>query len=154
MAVKVERFMAELRRFATVGIDSSILIYHLDGVEPYAELTEPAFAAIAGGAFRAVLSTVSVTEALVKPYATGDAGDVEAFVRFVLSLPNTTLVAPDFETARDAARLRAQYGLRTPDALLVATARRHAARAFLTNDASLRKVRGEGLGIVVLDDYL
>lgn len=152
--MKVARFIAELRRSAVIGIDSAVLIYHLEDTKPYSELTEEAFAAIAGGAPRAVLSTVAVTEVLVKPYAEGKHDRVDAVDRFLRSLPNTLRVAPDYETAKDAARLRARYGLRTPDALLVATARSHRAEALVTNDATLRKLRPEGLSIVVLDDYL
>jgi predicted nucleic acid-binding protein len=69
-------------------------------------------------------------------------------------LPNVTVVAPDYETSKDAARLRARYTLRTPDALLVATARRQAAQAFVTNDRALRRIKGEGVAILVLGDYL
>lgn len=99
-----------------------------------------------------VISTVSVAEALVKPCADGRTERVDAFDRFMHSLPNSTCVAPDYETAKDAARLRGRYGLRTPDALLIATTRRHGGQAFLTNDDGLRKMRGEDLGVIVLDD--
>jgi predicted nucleic acid-binding protein len=154
VALKATRFVADLRKFGVVGIDSGVLIYHLEDTKPYSDLTEGAFAEIAVGALRAVVSTVSATEVLVKPFLEGNADVIAAFERFILSLPNTALVAPDYETSKDAARLRARYALRTPDALLVATARRQAAKAFVTNDAKLKKLRGEGLNVIVLDDYL
>ncbi|MEM3658385.1 MAG: PIN domain-containing protein, partial [Candidatus Hadarchaeum sp.] len=71
----------------------------------------------------------------------------------LLGLPNARFVAPGVEAAAEAARLRARYGLRTPDALLLATARAGGATAFLTNDRALLRVR-EGLTIVVLEDLL
>jgi predicted nucleic acid-binding protein len=154
VALKTAKLVADLRKFAVIGIDSVVLIYHLEDTRPYSDLTEEAFAAIAGGSPRAVISTISVAEALVKPYADGQADRIDGFDQFVRSLPNAMCVAPDYETAKDAARLRARYGLRTPDALLVATTRRHGGQAFLTNDDGLRKLRGEGLSMIVLDDYV
>ena len=49
-------------------------------------------------------------------------------------------MAPDLAIADTAARLRAEHGLRTPDALQAATAIRRGATAFLTNDAGLVRV--------------
>jgi len=145
VALKTPRFVADLRKFGVVGIDSGVLIYHLEDTEPYSELTEAAFGEVAAGAIRAVVSTISAAEVLVKPFAEGKSD---------VSLPTLSLVPPDYETSKDAARLRARYALRTPDALLVATARRHAARAFVTHDDGLRRVKGEGVAILMLDDYV
>ncbi len=39
-----------------------------------------------------------------------------------------------------AARMRALYGLKTPDALQAATAVRSGATAFITNDAGLKRM--------------
>lgn len=154
MGVKRTKFLAELKRFPKVGLDSSILIYHLEDVEPYSDLTEAAFAAIAEGFPGAVLSTISVTELLVQPLAEGQKDRVVAFERFVLSLPNTALIPPSYPIAKEAARLRARYGIRTPDALLIATALGEEAQAFLTNDSHLRRLKAEGIAVVVLDDYV
>ena len=54
--------------------------------------------------------------------------------------------------AKEGARLRARYGLRTPDALHLATALVHRATAFLTNDQEFRKAQGCGLEILILDE--
>jgi predicted nucleic acid-binding protein len=72
----------------------------------------------------------------------------------VQSLPNTRLVPTGYDIAREAARLRAGYGLRVPDALLLATALREDAQAFLTNDTKLRRLKAEGLIVMVLADYV
>lgn len=152
MALK--RLMSDLGRFTRVGLDSSVLIYHLEDVRPYSDLTEDLFAAIARGVPGAVLSTISVAELLVKPWRERQPGRIAAFERFVVSLPNAAVVAPDVGVANDAARLRAAYGVGRPDALLVATARREGAQAFLTNDRGLRRLKGEGIVVVVLDDYV
>jgi predicted nucleic acid-binding protein len=152
--MKGARLVADLRRFSKIALDSSVLIYHLEDAEPYSSLTEIALGAVAEGAPAAVLSTISVTELLVKPFADGREDRVAVFEKFVLSLPNAAIVPPGYRAAREAARLRARYDLRTPDALLLATAIDEKAEAFLTNDGRLRRLKPEGLTVLVLDDYL
>ena len=154
MEVERMEFQKELKKLKKVGLDSSILIYHLEDLEPYANLTENIFAAVAEGFLSAVLSTVSVTELLVQPFAAGRQDRIAAFERFLFSLPNTELKSPDYPIAREAARLRSKYKLRTPDALLLATSINEKADAFITNDARLRTLKAEGLVILVLDDFL
>ena len=52
----------------------------------------------------------------------------------------------------DAARIRAETGLATPDALHAATALGAGRAAFITNDTDFRRVGG--LPVVVLDDLV
>ncbi len=73
---------------------------------------------------------------------------------FLEGLPNALFVPPSVSIAKVAARLRAVHKLRTPDALLIATALEEGATAFLTNDERLRRVEREGLSILVLRDYV
>ncbi|MBI4482041.1 MAG: PIN domain-containing protein [Acidobacteria bacterium] len=154
MGVKGTKFVTDLKRFTKVGLDSSVLIYHLEDMGPYSDLVEAAFGAIAEGRPTAVLSTISVAELLVRPFADGQKDRVAAFERFVFSFPNLSLIPPGYPTAKEAARLRAKYAIRTPDALLIATVLGEEAEAFLTNDARLRRLKAEGIAVVVLDDYV
>ena len=55
----------------------------------------------------------------------------------LLQSPNLTPVPLDAGIAEQAAELRAQYKLRTPDAIQLATALRSGAPWFLTSDADL-----------------
>lgn len=154
MGVRGARFGSQLDRFKTVALDSSILVYHLEDVEPYSELTEIAFSRIAAGSPAAVLSPISVTELLAKPFGGNQPERVAAFEQFVLSVPNASLMPVNYPIAKQAGRLRGTYGIRTPDALLLGTALEAKADAFLTNDLRLRKVKAEGIEIVVLEDYV
>ncbi len=139
MAVRIAKFRADLRKFRKIGLDTSVLIHHLEDVAPYADLTEAAFAAIAAGVPTAVLSTLSVTELLVQPFA---------------DRHEDRVVPAGHGAAKEAARLRALYGLRTPDALLVATALGEGAEAFLTNETRLRVLKPEPITMLVLGDYV
>jgi len=144
---------ADLRRHGSVGLDTSVLIYHLEDVSPYADLTTAAFTLLAQGALAAVVSTVTVTELLAKPFADGNVQAVTVCELFLREMPNAEIVPPDFEIAVRAAKLRGIHGLRAPDALLLATALHAGASAFLTNDATLKRVEVEGIKVLLLDDY-
>jgi predicted nucleic acid-binding protein len=148
------KFQNALKKLKKVGLDSSILIYHLEDMEPYANLTENIFAMVAEGSLSAVLSTVSVTELLVQPFTASQQDRIAAFERFLFSLPNTELKSPDYPIAKEAARLRSKYRIRTPDALLIATFMNEKADAFITNDASLRALRAEGVTVLGLADFV
>jgi predicted nucleic acid-binding protein len=147
-------FQNALAKLEKVGLDSSILIYHLEDLEPYANLTENIFSMVAEGSLSVVLSAVSVTELLVQPFAADQKDRIAAMERFLLSLPNTEIKSLDYPIAREAARLRSKYRIRTPDALLIATSMNEKADAFITNDARLRPLKAEGLTILVLADFL
>jgi predicted nucleic acid-binding protein len=61
-------------------------------------------------------------------------------------------LAPTLEIADMGARLRAEYNLRTPDAIQAATSVNVDATGFLSNDPDFRKV--PGLEVLILDDLL
>jgi predicted nucleic acid-binding protein len=58
------------------------------------------------------------------------------------------------DISAEAARLRAQYGLRTPDAIHGATALAGGADGILTNDTGLTCLRAENLRIWLFDEYV
>jgi predicted nucleic acid-binding protein len=154
MGLNQKAFAEELKKYAKAGLDSSILIYHLEDMDPYSDLTEAIFSSIAEGSLHAVISTICITELLVRPFAKGQTDRVMALEQFLFAMPNMTLAPPNYAIAKEAARLRAVYKMRTPDALLASTALIEKTEVFLTNDRRLAGLRPEGLAILILDDYL
>jgi predicted nucleic acid-binding protein len=153
MAADAERFLFDLRKHETVAADTSVPIYHLEGLEPYVELTAALIAELGAGALRLVVSSITVTELLAGPYRAGSPAKVATARSFVESLPSAEIAPVTLEVADRAARLRAQ-GLGTPDALVMATALVAKAGALVTNDPAFRrKVKG-GPKVLLLDDYL
>jgi hypothetical protein len=51
-AANLSRFRQDLSRYATLALDSNVLIYHLEGLEPYRELTTALIAGLAAGEWR------------------------------------------------------------------------------------------------------
>ena len=70
----------------SVLLDTSILIYYLEGVEPYYPLTEEIFNDIADENIRGSLSAISITEFVTKPLADGKVIVVEYFKQFLSAL--------------------------------------------------------------------
>jgi predicted nucleic acid-binding protein len=61
----------------------------------------------------------------------------DQYRRILLNASHVTTVSVSEAIAEEAAQLRARHGLRTPDAIQLATASRNGASAFLTNDTDL-----------------
>ena len=63
-----------------------------------------------------------MTELLVQPYRLSDHRQVDQFYALLSTYPNLDWIEPSLAIADLAARCRAEYRLRTPDALQAATA--------------------------------
>jgi predicted nucleic acid-binding protein len=134
-----------------VGIDTPVLIYHLEDVSPYVGLTTPLLTRVAGGHLQLVVSAITLSELLVKPLQTRESFTwVEAALG---ALPDLIRAHVTWDTARIGAGLRVQTRLPLPDALILASGVEHRAQAMITND---RKWQSRRLPyrILVLDDYL
>jgi predicted nucleic acid-binding protein len=134
------RELADWRGARTLALDTSAFIYHLEAHPVYAPRLLPVFQHIERGRCQAVTSTLTFLEVLVQPYRTGDVEARAALSALLASFPGITWMALDLPIADRAAALRARYGLRSPDAIHLATALQASADVFLTNDRDLRRV--------------
>ncbi|HEV2130414.1 MAG TPA: PIN domain-containing protein, partial [Longimicrobiaceae bacterium] len=91
-------------------------------------------------------------ELLVHPYRSGNPALAAATFATLRSYDNLEWVDPSPAIAREAARLRAAYSLRTPDAVHVATALSVKADWIVTNDKGLRRVEAEGVNVWLFDE--
>lgn len=148
----VELLRAFLRRQRSIALDTSVFIYQLEANARYLALTDSVFAWLERVGHEAVTSTITMTELLVPSYRENDEPRVDAFYGLLSTYPNLRWVAPDLETADLAAMLRAQYRLRTPDALQAATAIRANATGMITNDPVFARIAE--LDTAVLDLFL
>ena len=134
-----------------VYADANAIIYSVERVEPYRSLLSPMWEAARTGRFTLASSELVVLETLVKPLRDSNVR-LEMLFRSILAAAEMELIPATLETWEDAARIRAETGLATPDALHAATAIRAGCALFITNDADFRRV--PGLPVVVLDDLL
>ena len=135
----------------SVYIDANAIIYSVERIEPYRELLAPMWQEARAGRFALASSELVVLETLIKPLREGNA-HLEMLFRSIVAAAEMDLIPATLGTWEDAARIRAETGLATPDALHAATALRAACAAFITNDTDFRRV--EGLPVVILDDLL
>ena len=135
----------------SIYLDTSAVIYSVERIEPYLTLLAPVWQQAEAGQFTVVCSELAVAETLVRPIRKGNE-DLEADFRAVFAAPEMQLVPATRHLWEDAARLRAETGLKIPDALHAATALRAGCELFITNDTDFRRV--EGLPVIVLDDLL
>ena len=134
-----------------VYVDANAMIYSVERVEPYRSLLTPLWKAARAGGFTLASSELVALETLVKPLRDGNVR-LEMLFRSILAAAEIDLIPATLETWEDAARIRAETGLATPDALHVATALQAGCELFITNDTDFRRV--QGLPVVVLDDLL
>jgi predicted nucleic acid-binding protein len=132
-----------------VGLDSAPLIYFIERHQTYLPLVRPFFEAVERGEIQVVTSTLTLTEVLVHPYKRGNRFLAQQYSRILLHTRNLRAVHVTPEIATEAAQLRATYGLKTPDAIQLATARVSGATSFLTNDSGLASI--PGLQLILLD---
>lgn len=121
---------------ATLLIDTSVVLAYLVGTEPTSELSTKLFDSfVATGRNPASLSMVTVGEILVRPFRSGAAAVARA-EGFLRHFGEMRLLEVDYDVAREAARIRAQSALRTPDALILANAVVAGIEVLVTNDAA------------------
>jgi predicted nucleic acid-binding protein len=136
----------------TVGVDTAPFIYFVEEHPSYLEPMRGFFSSVGAGRIKAVTSTVTLLEVLVQPFRRA-AGDLARQYRdIILSSDGLSCVDLSSEIAENAARLRAQYNLRTPDAIQLATAIRSGASSFLTNDKFLPSI--SSIRLLILDNLV
>jgi predicted nucleic acid-binding protein len=148
----IERLHAFLRRHRRLALDTSVFIYQAQSHPKYSSVTHPLFSWLEKPASIAVTSTVTLTEVLVQPIRSENEELVREFFALLTRYPNLEWVPVSVQIAALAARYRAQYGMRTPDAIQGATGVYSEVSAFITNDAAFKRI--PELDILLLDDLL
>jgi predicted nucleic acid-binding protein len=148
----IEHLRLFLRRHRRIAFDTSVFIYQLEANVRYLALTDSVFSWLERNGHEAVTSTITMTELLVPSYRSKDAHRIDTFYGLLSTYPNLRWIAPDLQVADLAAELRAQYRLRTPDALQAATAIEAQATGMITNDPMFARIAE--FETAVLDAFL
>jgi predicted nucleic acid-binding protein len=105
---------------------------------------------VAAGELEGWTSVISLSEVLVQPILSGRNDLQKAYRELLLNSSGFHTLPINATVAENAARMRAAYGLRLPDAIQIALALDVGCQAFVCNDHSLRRVTE--LSVVILDD--
>lgn len=130
---------ANLSLGAHVVVDTAPFIYTLENHLHFSPLFIGLFEAAEKGDLIITLSTITLAEVLTGPFKSGHSALAK---RYEAALRNFNVQAVSPEIAVLAAQLRAQYRLKLPDALQIATALELGADAFVTHDRDFSMVKG------------
>lgn len=137
-------------RHRRVALDSNVIVYVLEAVEPWALVARRLFSAIEAGRLGGVISAIGLAEVCSGPARRNDLALVDRYAEALGSIPGLRIQPLTAEVAVDASVIRGVRGISLADALHLASARASGATAFVTND---RRLRGSPqLQVVYLDE--
>jgi len=135
-----------------ICIDTAPFIYFIEKDPKYLNIVRPIFAEIDAGNIEAMTSTITLLEVLVLPFKTVNESLAEEYREILLHAEGLTTYEIVHEVSELAAKLRAKYTIRTPDAIQMAVGILYGADTFLTNDSGLKKVKD--IKVLTLEDFL
>jgi predicted nucleic acid-binding protein len=147
------RLSKRLGSISKVGLDTTVFIYHFEAHPIYSPLTRELLSEIEKGVRKGITSTITLMEIIVKPLSLGRNDVARKYEALLMNFPNMEVVDLDRDVIREAARLRAKYRLRPPDALQVSACLLGGVGAFISNDRHLGRLK-EKSDIVILDDLI
>jgi len=139
MAAAPPRLWAGLPQGASVLVDTAPWIYVLESHPQFADRFVGLFEAAAKGHVLIALSTITLAEVLTGPFKAGQTALAKRYEKALLQYRVVDVSAP---IAALASQLRAQYRLKLPDALQLATALDIGALALVTHDRDFSHVSG------------
>lgn len=133
-------------------LDANIFIYTLEAHPLWVPLLTDLFSGLYRHEFAASTSSLTLLECLVMPFKKNDPNLIKTY-REALESSEFLSVAPiNKQTLITGAHLRAQFGLKLPDAIHAATAMIQGCTAILTNDTGFKRV--SGLQVFILSEWL
>lgn len=139
-----------LKGIQRLYIETAPLIYYVEEHPTYISRMDAIIEAVDTLNLKVVSSVIILTEVLNQPLKTGNKKLEQEYRDILINSGNYQLVPINAQIAEIAAGLRAKHGLRTPDALHVATAIHRRCDAFLTNDTGIKRINE--LPILILDE--
>lgn len=123
----------------TVVLDTNILLNAKNIHEPYSTHSLQVLDAVEDGSIQGIISVISIAELYTGYYSQGDKRGKEELLAHLISARGFVIADLDLEIADTAARIRADTGLRLPDAVIIATGLAKGAQYVVTHDKELRK---------------
>lgn len=124
-----------------VGIDSSIFIYVWNKHPEFLKKSKKILKQIYSGTIHGVFAEIGLVELLTGPKKQGRLSLAVLYKNKIKNFKNLETRRLTEISIDKAGDLRAKYGLRTPDAIHIATAIDAGASVFYTNDKKLKIVK-------------
>ncbi len=123
-----------LKQHRIIALDTCLWIYHFEHHPMYSSQAGQILTAVQEGRCKAVISELVLLELVTGPLKLGKQDVADEYETLLTHFPNMTLAPVTRNIVLEAARIRALYGYRTPDAIILATAKEHSATLVVTND--------------------
>lgn len=136
---------------AIAYVDANVLIYAVERIQPYASLLRPIWEAARSNTATLIGSELLIIETLTGPLKQGDQALIAAYDE-ILRASDLQLLPITDAILRQGAALRANHGLKAPDAIHAATALSAGCSMYLTNDVAFRRI--PDLSPTILTDLL
>lgn len=135
---------------SSLGFDTAPIIYFVEANPAYDAIVTSLFSKVESGTITGITSIISLCEVIVLPFRNRHNELQEQYRKILLESSHFYMQNINPTIAETAAQLRANYDLRTPDTLQVATALENGCDAFLCNDKNLKRVKQ--LRVLILDE--
>ncbi len=125
---------------SAILLDTNSIIYYFENNQYYADKLESIFEGMQNNNYKGFLSIISLLEILVKPKKENNAFLENRYKLLLTNYPNLVFINVDYRITEIAARLRAAYDIKTPDAIIIATGIFIKTNYFITNDKKLKNI--------------
>lgn len=134
----------------TVFLDTAPLIYYIEEHKDYAHILDELFTANEQSKFQFSTSVLTLMEILVQPIKKKATKVIREYENILCNSTTVDIYDVTIEIAKKAAKIRADYGYKTPDAIQLSTAILTNSDFFLTNDKHLKSCKE--IKIVILSE--
>jgi len=122
-----------------IFLDTNIFLAILNEEKNW-QLAEKLLLEIHNGKHAGYTSVICVSEILSGFYAEGASEKGDMFLTDMKSINNLTITDVDITIAKDAAKIRAKYKIKLPDAMIASSCNIHKCK-LITQDENLKRVK-------------
>jgi predicted nucleic acid-binding protein len=123
----------------TIVLDTDIFINAMNVEESHSQSSSALLDLVDAGEVKAVVSTITLAELAAGYYIKGDEKEWRELMLHILASRNYRVINLDASMADSAGRLKAETGLRLPDAIVASSGLGEGAEYVVTLDEGFRK---------------
>ncbi len=132
-------------------LDTNIFIYLIEENKLYLNQVDKLLIFLEQNRYEIITSTLTLGEILTKPYKDNRVDLVKIYQEF---FEDIKLIELNDQIASLFAQIRANYGIKTPDAVQLASAIYSKSDLFVTNDDKLSKFNSNNCKVILLSEFL
>lgn len=144
------KIASAFERVQRLYIETAPFIYYIEEHPAYITQMDAIMEVVESKPIEVFSSVITLTEVLYQPVKMGNRKLEQEYRDILVNSGSYRLIPVNLQIAESAADLRVRHGLRTPDALHVASAIHARCDAFLTNDMGIKRVNE--IPVYILDE--